>query len=461
MHGVRIQTILLFNIQNFLKMMRGSFVLLVLAFVVVCSSKDSQSESLVLRPLSDGRIVSHISVSISTSSFSSSSFHLLPKSVSLLVQAHGLAELRLTLGTGRWRGEHWGIAPFAAAEGVTLLFRYQNNTESNNDRNNIKIDVESSRVLLARIGGMLGFAVSTANAVCLADGSTVAAVGAETMCTENLTPWLAMLPCRDRAGFGTLIDPLKFLAAPHHAIGLSVIVDSQSGAVQLTFDAISVASPVSSAQTTWTSQLLFGRRSVSACPLSSKATVTIDKSMRPDHDVGTPGGVHQMMSTGFDFVLSATHVPGSRYRGVVAMRFLTGQGLAEGGSKTVVYNHGEAAECFSFLEIVPWQFRIDPVSLSIVGGGNLSKSQLQLTTERTGLSVLEIVNVNLESGAQVEISYSFEKAFLHISEHPPDAHHGLYFPAARVTLNDGRSIFTEGGSYSDYYWYFVSRFRFN
>ena len=43
----------------------------------------------------------------------------------------------------------------------------------------------------------------------------------EALCTENLTPWLNMLPCRGSSGIASTIDPLKVFSNPYYALTIS------------------------------------------------------------------------------------------------------------------------------------------------------------------------------------------------------------------------------------------------
>lgn len=44
----------------------------------------------------------------------------------------------------------------------------------------------------------------------------------ETVCTENLTPWLKLLPCKTRLGLGSLLQPLKIYASLFHSYSVHV-----------------------------------------------------------------------------------------------------------------------------------------------------------------------------------------------------------------------------------------------
>ena len=49
-----------------------------------------------------------------------------------------------------------------------------------------------------------------------------AALPAESVCTENLTPWMKLLPCRDQSGLGLLLNPLRVYDSLFHSMAVYV-----------------------------------------------------------------------------------------------------------------------------------------------------------------------------------------------------------------------------------------------
>jgi phosphatidylinositol glycan class T len=411
----------------------GLFLFLI---VVVVGKEDVLKESLILRPLPDGKLMSHFSFRVS-SVLSAPHFRLVPRSLGQLLALRNVTSLSVSLGSGRWLGEQWGLSSFPVSEGLLVSSR---------------LPLTSWQPLLFALDALLGVSASLigraasvqlpgefcVSSTVVAVPEFVGAAGAESLCTENLTPWLAMLPCRDRAGLGAVLDPLRFLAAPHHALGLAVKVEAD-GSLDLVFDAMYVSHP--STVGVWNAQTLFGKQKIFPCGVAADTHVHVDASLRSDG--GTSAGVYVVnSSSGFDFSFPTTRLVAGQQRGVSAIRFLIGHGLDYGGVKTIVTNHGNADQSFSLLDLVPWQFRVKPRSVRSSSGLVSSTS----VPEREGMSVVKVCNATVAARSTVEIVYEFEKAFLHLSEHPPNAHHGFYFPGGKVVLVDGGVIFTEGGN---------------
>lgn len=77
-----------------------------------------------------------------------------------------------------------------------------------------------------------------------------ATLPSEHVCTENLTPFLKLLPCKSLSGIASLLNPHKLFDADWHGMGLHVIWHPDSGVeARLTFQAVSDPLRYSSGQT--------------------------------------------------------------------------------------------------------------------------------------------------------------------------------------------------------------------
>lgn len=66
-----------------------------------------------------------------------------------------------------------------------------------------------------------------------------ASLPSENVCTENLTPFLKLLPCKGHAGLATLLNPKKVFDADWHGVGVHVIWKEGTGVeLKLTLQAV-------------------------------------------------------------------------------------------------------------------------------------------------------------------------------------------------------------------------------
>jgi phosphatidylinositol glycan class T len=66
-----------------------------------------------------------------------------------------------------------------------------------------------------------------------------ATLPSENVCTENLTPFLKLLPCKSHAGLAALLNPQKVFDADWHGMGIHVIWKEDIGVeLKLTLQAV-------------------------------------------------------------------------------------------------------------------------------------------------------------------------------------------------------------------------------
>lgn len=66
-----------------------------------------------------------------------------------------------------------------------------------------------------------------------------ASLPSEHVCTENLTPFLKLLPCKSAAGIASLLNPHRLFDADWHGMGIHVTWNEVEGVkLQLSFQAV-------------------------------------------------------------------------------------------------------------------------------------------------------------------------------------------------------------------------------
>jgi phosphatidylinositol glycan class T len=117
----------------------------------------------------------------------------------------------------------------------------------------------------------------------------------EGVCTENLTPFAALLPCARKSGLGSLLEPHRLFDADWHGMGVHVTWDPALGVrVKMTFGA--VFNPVRTSgdgrrgetkhlpdecktlmagRTDWSLTTLFGRGVERSCPAAASSVVKV------------------------------------------------------------------------------------------------------------------------------------------------------------------------------------------
>lgn len=464
------------------------------------------SESLLVQPLTSPRVVAfRFLFETSSSSFSTttttttdvSEFGVFPKVVAKLADSLSLSELHVSFTQGRWLTDSWGAAPpgSEAPQGAELWawFSETNSTVSSRWaglRHALSGLLCSSLNVLgdeltASPGADVARAVSMMTDGNAAEGRTAlhGALPKEATCTENLTPWVKLLPCRDRSGIGALLNPLRLFGVPFHSMSLhfhrrapgneyaltqslTVVLPRQSLTDRVSLE--SMFAPLKS-QRAYRSHGVVG--GISACPLASSSRVFVAAS--PDH-VAPPAGRTAVgpRLVMFDLIgatapsplrlsVAAPAFPSAVGPAVVsAHRFLTGYGQVGGGLRTIVRSspssqglvNATVFQCLPFF-VRPYfsslAVRVNgvPVDTPLSALSRISVSPGRGTAAAASLEV----SATLPPGTELSFEISYESEFLHISRHPPDANRGWDLPAGVVVVSgfeDGRLTterhYTEG-----------------
>lgn len=194
------------------------------------TQEETFEEDLLIRPLPDGNIMTHLTMRTSAP-VRTNSFGLFPKVIGEIFETYGVGEVHVTFSRGQWVGHRWGTAPVAAPQGVELWAWFAPAETAVPQRSASELQV-AWRGLTNAMAGLLGASlnflesdtqhVHPRHSVRPQSGILRAMWGGknftapesniflgslprEVACTENLTPWGKLLPCRQQAGFASLL----------------------------------------------------------------------------------------------------------------------------------------------------------------------------------------------------------------------------------------------------------------
>lgn len=277
----------------------------VLFHPAIASVRDSKileefTEELLLKPLPDRKVLGHFRFESSAPPSPSNGrhHHLFPKAIAQLVQKFQIRELELSFTQGRWNYERWGgfdsmSTINAKPTGVELWatfdlplneidYTWKNLTHALSGLFCSSINfLESSTAYSAPSWGF------HSNSSKLRYG----ALPREAVCTENLTPWLKLLPCRDKAGIASLLDRPSIYKSYYHSQRLRLISSELTGifleqtlsiVLQPSVRRNSLVSFVDgSLQPSWSVNSLFGKKVVGHCVLAKASRIffELDKDL--------------------------------------------------------------------------------------------------------------------------------------------------------------------------------------
>ncbi|GAU44938.1 hypothetical protein TSUD_351530 [Trifolium subterraneum] len=462
------------------------------------------SEELLLKPLPDRKILTHFhfqtEAPISDHSFARH-HSLFPKSIAQLVKKFHIKAMELSFTQGRWNYERWGgfdpiSSQNAKPPGVELWAVF---------------DVPSHQVdtcwknLTHSLSGLFCASINvleSSSSYSAPKWASQSALGSlrygtlprEAVCTENLTPWLKLLPCRDKAGLSALMDRpsiyrsfyhsqrlhLTTSTAPADGLDSGVILEQTLTVVfQPNIQRAGISYPDDiKIQPSWSLSSIFGRKISGRCVLAKSSNVYLqvekglvtqlenlekNKVAYDSNDTGTevlrrnlgfelsitPDRVHRELEKSssilyeysikgyndteqFDLGLIWKHpiVWSSPHAPLYASRFLMGIGN-ERGSIAISLKSTDLTKGFIAANNVEEKYEKPHAVTDFVEKMSVSPSE-----DKVSPGMMELVlRFPCEMKSAV-LNIEFDKGFLHIDEYPPDANQGFDIPSAIISFPD-------------------------
>ncbi|OWM62777.1 hypothetical protein CDL15_Pgr020071 [Punica granatum] len=256
------------------------------------------TEELLLKPLPDRKVLAHFhfeNTAQRTQSYGRH-HHLFPKAISQLVKKFAVREMELSFTQGRWNYESWGgFDPISSSNakppGVELWATFDVPPDQV-DASWKNLTHSLSGLFCASINFLESSATYSAPEWAFQPASGNLRYGTlprEAVCTENLTPWLKLLPCRDKAGISSLMDRPSIYRGFYHSQRLrlrpaKIIADGADSGIVLEqtltvvlqpngFRTKSSHSSENKIPPTWAMSSLLGRKIEGRCVLAKSSNV--------------------------------------------------------------------------------------------------------------------------------------------------------------------------------------------
>jgi len=377
-------------------------------------------------------------------------FETFPKLIGQVV-TRNVSDLRLVMTRGKWKWKSETLWPGieAGAPGVEVWAKLR--------------DPEHDWTRLVRaLAGMtcasLDVLQKPSNYGKMEDNNIVfASMPSETVCTENISPWLKLLPCRGRAGLGRLISAKTVVNAQYYSLALSTRRTKQG--IEL-IQSLSIVLPLQSSVAT-TIGSNFDDTLANECALATEShllmetTTTNERShFQPTPDMHTNEFVSwELPLTGnFSDVdgLQSLSIPKSPIS-VRSVKWQTGWGDLRGTISTALYNDHPTQDLrVRHLEVVPSFLRPKLGTMQIfIGENQMTETEARTITRITStllrgpFATFEFDLLLPRNGTRVLITYSFDKAFLFFDEFPPNPNRGFDVPSALTFFNRTTRAFTK------------------
>ncbi|KAK0244622.1 Gpi16 subunit GPI transamidase component [Armillaria nabsnona] len=433
-------------------------------------------EQVSLQTLQDGRVTSTFSFNIllkdatprepRTLIFDDESQHysLFPLALGQILREYAVTELHLTLNAGKWNYDSWGYPKERdVGTGAELWAWMADGGPSTIDYRWQGLRNALAGLFCASIGSLDEQRTTSPVLPFAPEGSLPdwgvdhelrhASLASEHVCTENLTPFLKLLPCKSLSGIASLLNPHRLFDANWHGMGLHVLWNPDAGVeVRLTFQSVSDPIRISGAKKQdWSFSTLFDRTIEITCPVAQSSIVDvalprgalysitpepprIDKTVAFYDLTNLSEALDVKLKWASDFTY-ALDSPKIASMPISVRRTLRGASQDRGQLSLVIKNNAPSSLQVFYLETMPWivQFYLHTMRVSSdTDGDNLISNISYVPPVPHSRPATFQAVIDLPGDSTVYLTIDVTKAFLRYTEHPPDAQRGWDLPPAII-----------------------------
>uniref|UniRef100_A0A915AS64 GPI transamidase component PIG-T n=1 Tax=Parascaris univalens TaxID=6257 RepID=A0A915AS64_PARUN len=442
--------------------------------IVSLKGNDTYTEELFLKRLRGEQMLSQFRFVAVSDNPLTSDYGTFPRIIGEVINKYDVREFHLSLTQGFWRTAEWGIAPQPATpSGAQLYAWFDGNAESVDERW-IYLVNSLNGIFCTSLLQMVPSLSSSPQFSFLPRGLAIStdhrfmrygALSGENVCTENLTPWRKLLPCKE-TGLSMLLNPIKLYSSMFHSMSVHVIRVCKNGTppceervrVELNLNMVSDVN-LRYRTLDWSFIELFARKVDSKCVVADSSVIIFErdrKSLSIDgpskhyehdgrvffvYDIGT------MPSSSFPINLIAKYksrlnLSIIRPQSLLSLQsYLGGSGQQSGRVISVIENRQSSGRRAVYTHIIPWFMRVYFHTMKYECSDHRGISQPGIVHRRNFVPAKDRQrpfliewDITVAANSFCEFSFDFDKAFLRVSEFPPDANHGSYVPAAVLTF---------------------------
>jgi phosphatidylinositol glycan class T len=267
----------------------------------------------------------------------------------------------------------------------------------------------------------------------------------EIVCTENLTPWLKLLPCQNKAGLARLLNAHKLLDGNYQSMSLDWVpkcLNKDCSKVEYEFiqGFTVVLDPIRTNQSkNWSMSSLFTTSFEKTCAVADETTVSLHLPQSdhqlyvPPSQLVGPKAIYNLnrdsknLDIGVywnDFELNHRNPQKSA---IATHRFLSGSGQERGTLVVEFYNNAKTNTVISYVESIPWILKMYLHTMTIEISNEKVVPQEVLyapAVDRKRPTLLEL-QLELLAESKTTLRIDYECAFVKVTEHYPDANHGF------------------------------------
>eukprot|EP01083_Nonionella_stella_P043463 117218_1 len=451
-----------------------SLICFVYYYLLITESKaDEFTEKMLLRALPDGSLFVELRFDIIADYKKVLFYELFPKSIyELFIRLPSLWQFDLALTRGRWDYEHWryeNISPL----GAELSAIFYNNTESSDSdwlifqqiisglycasMNEINIQIVNN-TKYHFVPSQLEWLNDLSN------GDWISYFGIapkENICTENITPFSNLLPCRLNYGLSLFLNPSNLFSAHYQSMQVHVTPVLEFGKEYMRMTQLFqlvIANPNANANQIKKHDIkqLFGvdiKLMLTGCPVADSSFIEFD-----GFNNNAIFDSSQFNNLSFEWPTKRKRKQSGNY--LKTERFLAEDDLLFGSLMIAITNtHPNHTIRFSYFEPLPHFLRFYFYSMDIrIDGISIDPSEfeyfaIEFPTYESLISSSDVVRirnenpiclewvVSLKPNSELVFRIDIEKEFEHFESYPPDYNRGFDVPNGIVKILSTNDIY--------------------
>lgn len=459
-----------------------------ISLINICQGKkvysDTFSEELTMKNLSESEVLTVFNftqtMDLKNNDEITSYYQLFPRTIGQIVDKYHVKEFHITFTRGSWNDYQWGLNTLPAPAGVEFYAYFDANYNTNENWAGLAnalsgvfcasvnyIDRSKSAIPIYSFKPNGNY--NPEEKIELRYGS----LSHEGVCTENLTPWIKLLPCQSKMGIAGLLNNYKLFDTNYYSMMahlIPVCLDSECKQKQLqltqiistVFDNKRIGKTKS-----WSFESLFGRKFNNYCPVSTNSKVKIEL-MDNDNEsnyfrlIRNPTrfenisknkkyAVYDLLTKeyensnlGVDIVDENKIKPIQDNIGLEVHRSQTGYAEEYGGFVITFKNNNLDKDLsITYFDIIPWYFNIYMNSFKIDNNKikdynndeYISEFYHEPAIEHLNPTILEMKMI-IPKDSTTSIQFDFVKQYLLYADYPPDCARGFDVGSAVVTVHN-------------------------
>ncbi|KAI8082676.1 GPI transamidase component PIG-T [Gilbertella persicaria] len=422
---------------------------------------EEYNEDLTLRNLPDGKLLAHFEFNTRVNAHTQSNAPLLdyglyPKAIGEVLQSFNVREMHLSFTQGRWNYEEWEYPPTLSAGTGVELWAWLKDTQDIDDQWKSLTNTLSG--LFCASLNFIDETITTEPRLLFQSEEMrheqlrYGSLPHENVCTENLTPWIKLLPCKSKSGISVLLNPHRIYNSNFHSMAIhakSICMNDACTERQLELKqtVTSVMDPIrDSSRRDWSLASVFDRQLRQACPVANQSRVSVDLTNAGNEYELKPAGQQQGNAVTYhlskepldirmDWRQSSFDYPLEPVQPIIyAERYFTGYGQEHGGLKVTIHNRNQLeAMPVIYYDSLPWYLKLYLHTLKIDHPDvEVKQIYYQPAIDRGRPNTIEC-ELMIPANTTVTLSLEFDKVFLKYTEHRPDANRGFDVGSAIIT----------------------------